>query len=150
MADKVTKSIIVKGEIGEIYNVWADFRNFPQFMKNIESVTPMSDDRTHWTMKGPLDTIFEWDAKTTRMEENSRIAWKSVNGNMKTSGQVTFTELPQNQTQVTVTLHYVPPAGVVGEVAAALFGQPEQRLTEDLKNFKSFVEKMEDRLTTST
>lgn len=149
MADKVTKSIIVKGEVGEIYDVWADFRNFPRFMKNIESVTPSGEDRTQWVMKGPLDTTFEWEAKTTRMEENSRIAWKSVEGNMKTSGQVTFKELPQNQTQVTVTLQYVPPGGVVGEAAAALFGQPEQQLTEDLKNFKSYVEKMEDRLTTS-
>lgn len=149
MADKVTKSIIVKGGIDEIYDVWADFRNFPQFMNNIESVTPSGEGRTQWVMKGPLDTTFEWEAKTTRMEENSRIAWKSVEGNMKTSGQVTFKELPQNQTQVTVTLHYVPPGGVVGEAAAALFGRPEQQLTEDLKNFKSFVEKMEDRLTTS-
>jgi uncharacterized membrane protein len=62
---------------------------------------------------------------------------------------VTFKELPQDQTQVTVTLQYVPPGGVVGEAAAALFGQPEKQLTEDLKNFKSYVEKMEDRLTTS-
>ncbi|MGD2050253.1 MAG: SRPBCC family protein [Chloroflexota bacterium] len=149
MADKVTKSIIVKGGIDEIYDVWADFRNFPQFMNNIESVTPSGEDRTQWVMKGPLDTTFEWEAKTTRMEENSRIAWKSVEGNMKTSGQVTFKELPQDQTQVTVTLQYVPPGGVVGEAAAALFGQPEKQLTEDLKNFKSYVEKMEDRLTTS-
>lgn len=91
-------------------------------------------------MKGPMGSKFEWVAKTTRMEENSRIAWKSVDNNMKTSGQVTFKELPDDQTQLTVTLQYVPPAGVVGKVAADLFGQPEKRLTEDLRNFKAYIE----------
>ncbi|HRX04119.1 MAG TPA: hypothetical protein P5148_13310 [Anaerolineae bacterium] len=73
----------------------------------------------------------------------SRIAWKSVNGgdsNMKTSGQVTFKELPHEEVQVTVTLQYVPPAGAVGEAAVSLFGRPEHRLSEDLNRFKSFVE----------
>ncbi|MEZ4769274.1 MAG: SRPBCC family protein [Caldilineales bacterium] len=143
MSDQVTKSIIVKGSLDEIYGIWADFSNFPRFMTNIDSVTPRGEDRSHWVMKGPLGARFEWDAKTTLMEKNSRIAWKSVNGNgsnMKTSGQVTFKELPHEEIQITVTLQYVPPAGAVGEAAVNLFGKPEQRLSEDLKNFKSFVE----------
>ena len=31
----------------------------------------------HWVMKGPLGTDIEWDAETTRMDENERIAWNS-------------------------------------------------------------------------
>jgi uncharacterized membrane protein len=148
MVDEITKSIIVKGEIGQIYAVWKDFANFPRFMKNIESVTPRGDGFSHWVMRGPLDIRFEWDAKTTLLEENSRIAWKSIDGDMKTSGQVTFKALPHNETQITVTMHYVPPAGAVGEVAAALFSQPEQRVAEDLQNFKAYVEVMDERLPT--
>lgn len=117
MSDQVTKSIIVKGDLNEIYGVWADFSNFPRFMANIDSITPQGENRSHWVMKGPLGTKFEWDARTTLMEKNSRIAWKSVDGgdsNMKTSGQVTFKQLPHQEIQVTVTLQYVPPAGAVG------------------------------------
>lgn len=146
--DQITESIIVKGDVGHIYSIWKDFTNFPYFMKNIESVIPRDDVYSHWVMKGPLDIRFEWDAKITRMEDNSRIAWKSIDGDVKTSGQVTFKALPHNETQVTVTMHYVPPAGALGE-AAALFSQPEQRVAEDLKNFKSYVEGMEDRLARS-
>lgn len=148
--DEITKSIIVKGELSHVYGVWKNFANFPRFMKNIESVTSGGDDFSHWVMRGPLDIKFEWDAKTTRMEENSRIAWKSIDGDLKTSGQVTFKELPHNETQVTVTIHYVPPAGSLGEAVAALFSQPEQRVTEDLQNFKAYVEGMGERLPTST
>jgi uncharacterized membrane protein len=140
MTDHVTESIIVKGSVNEIYNLWADFVNFPRFMQHIESVTPIGPDRTHWKMKGPLNTTFEWDAVTTRMEANSRIAWQSEDGNLKTSGQVTFKQLSNNQTEVTVTMHYVPPAGIAGEVAAALFAKPEKRLIEDLRNFKALAE----------
>jgi len=148
--DEITKSIIVKGEISQIYSVWKDFANFPRFMKNIESVTPTGEGLSHWVMRGPLDVRFEWDARVTRMEENSRIAWASSDGDMKTSGQVTFKQLSNNETEITVTMHYVPPAGALGEAAAALFSQPEQRVEEDLRNFKAYVEGMYNRLPTSS
>ena len=36
------------------------------------------DDRTsHWVMKGPLGADIEWDAETTRLDENERVAWNS-------------------------------------------------------------------------
>jgi uncharacterized membrane protein len=59
---------------------------------------------------------------------------------VRTSGQVTFTELPNAQTEITVTLQYVAPGGVAGEKLAALLTNPENMLEEDLRNFKAFVE----------
>ncbi len=146
MSNEVTNSIIVKGEVGEIYDLWADFRNFPNFMENIKSVSPAGQNRSHWVMKGPLNTNFEWEAETTRMEQDSRIAWRSIDGDLKTSGQVTFKDLPDDEVQVIVTLKYVPMAGIVGEVAAELFGQPEKRLERDLRHFKAYAEKMVERI----
>jgi uncharacterized membrane protein len=143
MSNPVTKSIIVGGSPSDIYAIWSNFAMFPQFMKYIEEVTITGANRSHWVMKGPMGYIAEWEAETTRMETDKRIAWRSIDTdetNVKTSGQVTFNELPDNQTEVTVTMHYVPPAGVAGEVAAALFANPEERLEHDLENFKRFVE----------
>jgi uncharacterized membrane protein len=37
-------------------------------------------------------------------------------------------------------LQYVPPAGKLGEFVAHLFSDPGQRLDEDLRNFKAYVE----------
>jgi uncharacterized membrane protein len=92
-------------------------------------------------MEGPLGTSFKWDAETTLAEAPTRIAWNSRDGgDIKTSGQAVFAELPNDQTQVTVTLQYVPPAGKVGELAARLFERPEQRLEEDLARFKTYAE----------
>lgn len=148
MTDKVTDSIVVKGTVHNVYNVWADFGNFPHFMENIESVTIKNNDESHWVMKGPANTSFEWDAQTTRREENSRIAWKTVDGDMHVNGQVTFKELPQEEVLVTATVQYVPPGGALGSAAAKLIGRPEQRLHEDLRSFKTYFEK--SRHTTSS
>lgn len=141
MADQVTKSIIVQGNITNIYNLWANFENFPHFMKNIVSVTKTGPDTSHWVMKGPLGKNIEWDAKTTRMEENKRIAWNSMEreGDITTSGQVTFNALPQGQVEVMATIHYVP-SSKLAEIGAALFADPEKQLAEDLQNFKRYAE----------
>jgi len=135
-----TKNIIVQADINKVYDTWANFENFPHFMQHIESVTKTGARTSHWVMRGPLDTRLEWDAETTRLEENKRIAWNSIGGDIKTSGQVTFNALPDGQVEVTVMLKYVPPAGLAGEVAAALFGDPEGRLLTDLRNFKRYIE----------
>ncbi len=141
MANSVTQTIIVKGGPAKIYNIWADFETFPSFMSNVQSVTVNKDGVSHWVMKGPLGVDLEWDAEVTRKDENKRIAWRSrSDSTMQTSGQVTFTTLPNDETQITATIHYVPPSGLAGEVAAGLFGDPEGRLMRDLRNFKTFVE----------
>lgn len=144
MANQVTKSIIVRGNISDIYDRWANFETFPHFMKHIKSVKKTGGRTSHWVMEGPLGITLEWDAETTRLEENKRIAWSSKDqtqeGNIKTSGQVTFNALSPEETEITVTLQYVPPAGLPGEVVAELFGDPEGKLVNDLRDFKAQVE----------
>jgi uncharacterized membrane protein len=147
MADPITKSIIVKGELSDVYRIWANFENFPRFMETIKSVKLLGDRLSHWVMQGPLGAPLEWDAETTRLDENERIAWNSKdNSALKTSGQVTFKSLKPNETEITVTMMYDPPAGLVGEVVAQLFGNPEGRLEADLRRFKEYVEESPTRI----
>jgi uncharacterized membrane protein len=152
MANRVTRSIIVDGDTPYIYDLWAAFETFPNFMKYIKDVRVVRDNLTHWVMEGPLGTTIEWEAEITRREKNKRLGWNSKGnetGDIKTSGEVTFTGLPKEQTEVTVTLQYDPPAGIAGEVAARLFANPEERLEEDLRNFKRFAERRLEGLPTS-
>lgn len=148
MPSQVTKSIIVNRDVEDIYKLWADFENFPEFMKHIKSITKTGDRTSHWVMNGPLGILIAWDVETTSLEENKRIAWssKDSDGDIKTSGQVTFNPLPQGQTEVTVLLQYVPPAGAAGSMASGLISNPGSRLEEDLRNFKSYAEGMLERV----
>jgi uncharacterized membrane protein len=146
MPEQVTRTINVKAPLNDVYDIWANFENFPHFMKYIKSVRKTGDGLSHWVMEGPLGKEIEWDAETTRTDQNKRIAWNSrAGGDITTSGQVTFKELPQGQIEIAVTLQYVPPAGALGGVVAKIFKDPEDQLDEDLKNFKAYVEGMQAR-----
>jgi uncharacterized membrane protein len=137
---KAEKTIIVHAPVSEVYQFWTQFDRFPEFMSNIKEVTKTGERMSHWVAKGPLGTSVEWDAETTMLEPNKRIAWNSRdNGDITTSGQVTFNELGTNQTEIHVVLKYDPPAGVVGDIVAKLFSDPQAQLDEDLERFTTMV-----------
>jgi uncharacterized membrane protein len=149
MTDQITESIVVRANVSDVYAIWMNFENFPRFMQHIKEVTKTGERMSHWVMEGPLGTRIEWEAETTRLEENQRIAWNSKdNSAIKTSGQVIFRPLSENETEVTVTLHYVPPVGLAGEVMTELFGNPEGRLHDDLQRFKAHIENTSTRIHT--
>ena len=141
MAEQATRSIIVQGSVGEVFSAWASFENFPHFMRHIKSVARTGERTTHWVAHGPLGKNVEWDAETTRFDQDKRIAWRSLEGSdIKTSGQVTFNDLENGQVDVTVTLQWVIPASLGGETLAELVANPGKRLEEDLRDFKAYVE----------
>lgn len=140
MKQQVTKSIIVHGELPVLYETWRDFTTHSQFMEYVTSVTPNGPDTYRWVMKGPSNTKLEWTTKTTTLEPNTRIAWKTIEGDFKTSGQVTFTDLPKGQAEVTVTTQIIPPDNLTAKEMSLLFENEETQWEKDLRSFRSFVE----------
>jgi uncharacterized membrane protein len=136
----VVKTITVNAPISQVFSYWKNFENFPRFMENIESIQTIGPDETKWKAKGPLGTAVEWDAKTTYIEENKKIAWQSTGGQIETHGAVTFKESGASETEVTVGLEYNPLGGALGEAVAKLFSDPEAKLEEDLNRFKRVAE----------
>lgn len=149
MTEQVTRTIIVKSSAENAFEAWANFENFPRFMEHIKSVRMIGPKTSHWEVEGPLGKTVEWDAETTLVDTNKRIGWSTKDNqdsDVTTSGQVTFNELPQGETEVTVTLQYKPQAGAAGNLVAKLLANPEKQLEEDLQNFKKYIEGMQDRL----
>lgn len=142
MSNQIQRSVIVRGDISTVFDVWANFETFPHFMTYINEVEKIGPRTSNWKVDGPMGVKLVWTAETTRHEPNQRIAWntKDNDGNMTTSGEVVFSELPDQQTHVNVTMQYVAPGGKLGEAVAQLFANPEKRLEEDLRNFKAYVE----------
>jgi uncharacterized membrane protein len=76
----------------------------------------------------------------TQDEPNQSIAWNSIEGEMSTTGNVTFTEQDDN-TLVHVIMQWSDvPGGAVGEVASNILQDPTAMLEEDLQRFKDIVE----------
>lgn len=146
MAVQMTESVIIKGSAGELFQMWADLGMLPSIIDDIKEVHVIDEQRSKWTVKGPLGKDFSWVAEITRFEEDHRIAWRTLEGDIKTSGQVTFKDLPQdNNTEMTVMMQYVPPGGKVGEVASKVLEGPRGKLSEGLHDFKKYAEGNYDR-----
>src|SRR4028118_414841 len=100
LAQRVESSVVVNTSIDQVYGYWQNLENLPNFMTNVEDVRSTGPGMTHWVIKGPLGTKMEFDAQTTREEENRALGWNSVDGNVDTSGQVRFQELGPARTRV--------------------------------------------------
>ncbi len=141
MAQRVESSVVVEAPVSRVYDYWRNLENLPNFMTNIEEVRSTGPRTTHWRIKGPLGTKMEFDAQTTQEEENSALAWNSVDGNVETSGQVRFQELGPERTRVEVTLNYAdPPGGKIGEFGSKIVANPQVMVDQDLYNFKEIIE----------
>jgi uncharacterized membrane protein len=127
----------VPAPINEVYNRWNNFQRFPEFMKNVEEVRPLGDNRYHWVAR-----IFgvkqKWDAEATENEPPRRISWRSITGPYN-SGTVNFTSLGDNRTQVRLHMEYAPPGGKVGQVADQLTQTTKREVHEDLENFRKAI-----------
>lgn len=142
MTQQITKSIIVKANITHVYGLWSNVENFPRFMEHIKSVEKTGPTTSRWIMAGPAGMQIDWQAELTRQELNKRIAWNSKDhdGFITTSGQVTFNNLSNDETEVTVVMGYTVPGGKIGQTIADWFANPEERLTADLRRFKRLAE----------
>jgi uncharacterized membrane protein len=147
MAESVHESIEVQAPPQDVFLYWSNFRNFPEIMRNVEEVRMTGQNTSHWRVKGPLGKTVEFAARTTEAGLERGIAWESIEGEVDTSGRVSFEEVAPGRTRVEVTMNYAgPPGGRIGEVVANAVSNSERELREDLENFAEKVERGELKL----
>ena len=139
---RVEKSIRVGAPVDQVYRFWRNFENLPQFMKHVKEVRLLDPDgqASHWVIEGPLGAQAEFNARITQDQPNRSIGWNSIDGNMGSTGNVTFTDMQDNTLVHVVMQWYDPPGGAVGEAASKLLQDPDEMLNEDLHRFKEAVE----------
>lgn len=127
----------------ELYAFWRNLENLPQFVEHLESVTVMSDGRSHWVTKAPLGTPLSWDAEITEDIEDRVIAWRSLpDSAIENSGQVQFSDAADGRgTVVRARILYSAPGGKTAQGIARFFGESaSQQLRDDLRRFKQVME----------
>jgi uncharacterized membrane protein len=134
---KVERAVLMDESAEKIYGFWRDFRNLPLIMPNLESVTVQQGTWSHWVVKGPMGTRFEWDAEIINDKPHELIAWRTAGARVEHAGSVHFEARPDGGTMVRVSLQYHPPGGELMHLVAALFGEdPGVRIEEDLTRLK--------------
>ncbi|MFF4324570.1 SRPBCC family protein [Streptomyces sp. NPDC001568] len=134
---KVEESVEVDVPVRMAYNQWTQFESFPHFMEGVERIDQLTPTLTHWVTKfGGVDR--EFDAQITEQIPDERVAWTTVDGEVKQAGVVTFHHLADNKSKVMLQLDY-DPEGFAENVGDKL-GFVKRQITGDLKRFKEYIE----------
>jgi len=106
-------------------------------MEGIQSVHQLDDGHVKWVAEVRGETR-EWTTEITEQRPDEKIAWKTIDGEVKNDGIVTFEQLGDAQTRINVEMD------VEGEsaenVAGDLLGVVKAQVRGDLERFKQLIE----------
>ncbi|MEU9079314.1 SRPBCC family protein [Kitasatospora sp. NPDC004745] len=133
----VKESVDVGVPLHAAYNQWTQFEEFPRFMEGVESVTQLDERHNHWrTSIGGVTR--EFDTEIVDQLPDERIAWRTMDGDVRQKGVVTFQRLDDSHTRVNMAIDFQP-TGMV-ERAGDAMGMVDRRVKGDLVRFKDFME----------
>jgi uncharacterized membrane protein len=135
---KVDDSIDVGVPVQQAYNQWTQFEEFPKFMEGIQSVQQLDDGHVKWVAEVRGETR-EWTTEITEQLPDEKIAWKTIDGEVKNDGVVTFEQVGDAQTRINVQMD-VEGESSAENVAGDLLGVVRSQVRGDLERFKQLIE----------
>jgi uncharacterized membrane protein len=139
----VVRAMTIGRPRDQLYQYWRALDNLPRFMTHLESVRVLDHQRSRWTVRGPAERRFTWEAEIIEDVPDQLIAWRSLPGSeVGSQGAVRFEDAPGDRgTEVHVDFRYDPPIGALGAAIATLFRrEAHQVVADDLHHFKQVME----------
>ena len=132
---KIQDSIEVHVPVQQAYNQWTQFEDFPKFMEGIQSVQQLDDTHVHWVAEIRGETR-EWTTEITEQRPDEKVAWKTIDGEVKNDGVVSFEQIARDQTRVNVQMD-VEGESTAENVAGDLLGVVKSQVRGDLERSSS-------------
>jgi uncharacterized membrane protein len=139
---KVEESIEVQVPVQQAYNQWTQFEEFPKFMEGIQSVQQLDDTHVRWVAEIRGESR-EWTTEITDQQPDEKIAWKTIDGELKNDGVVTFEQVGDGQTRVNVQMD-VEGDSTAENVAGDLLGIVKAQVHGDLERLKVLIENRDE------
>jgi uncharacterized membrane protein len=139
---KIQDSIEVQAPVQQAYNQWTQFEEFPKFMEGIQSVQQLDDTHVHWVAEIRGETR-EWTTEITEQHPDDRVAWKTIDGEVKNDGVVSFEQLAGEQTRINVQMD-VEGDSTAENVAGDLLNIVKNQVHGDLERFKQLIENRDE------
>ena len=139
---KIQDSIEVQVPVQQAYNQWTQFEEFPKFMDGIQSVQQLDDTHVQWVAEIRGETR-QWTTEITDQRPDEKVAWKTIDGEVKNDGVVTFEQVGGNQTRVNVEMD-VESDSTTENVAGDLLGIVKDQVHGDLERFKQLIENRDE------
>lgn len=132
----IVESIDVGVPVQVAYDQWTLFGEFPQFMKKLEKVEQVSDEKLSWKAQ-----VFwshrTWESTIIEQVPGERIVWRSKGAKGFVDGAVTFHELTPDLTRILVVLEYHPQGFF--EKTGNIWRAQGRRMRLELKHFQRHV-----------
>jgi uncharacterized membrane protein len=135
---KIADSIEVQVPVEQAYNQWTQFEEFPKFMEGIQSVQQLDDTHVRWVAEIRGENR-QWTTEITEQRPDEKIAWKTIEGEVKNDGVVTFEQVGDGQTRINVQMD-VESESSTETVAGNLLGIVKNQVHGDLERFKTLIE----------
>jgi uncharacterized membrane protein len=135
---KIEDSIDVQVPVAQAYDQWTQFEEFPKFMEGIQSVQQLDDTHVHWVAEIRGESR-QWTTEIAEQRPDERIAWKTIDGEVKNDGVVTFEQVGDRLTRVNLEMDVEgesTPENVAGDLLRIVKGQ----VHGDLERFKQLIE----------
>jgi uncharacterized membrane protein len=139
---KIHDSIEVQVPVQQAYNQWTQFEDFPKFMESIQSVQQLDDTHIHWVAEIAGEAR-EWTTEITEQQPDEKVAWKTIEGEVKNDGVVSFEQIARDRTRVNVQMD-VEGESTAENVAGDLLGVVESQVHGDLERFKRLIESRDE------
>ena len=136
--ERIEKTIEVDRPVRVVYNQWTQFEEFPNFMEGIQSVQQLDETHVHWVAEVRGESR-EWTTEITEQQPDEKIAWKTINGDVRNDGVVSFEQISEDQTRVSVQMN-VEGDSTAESVAGDLLGVVKNQVHRDLERFKQLIE----------
>jgi uncharacterized membrane protein len=139
---KIEDTIEVQVPVQQAYNQWTQFEDFPKFMEGIQSVQQLDDTHVQWVAEIRGESR-QWTTEITEQRPDEKVAWKTIEGEVKNDGVVTFEPMGDAQTRVNVQMD-VESDSTAENVAGDLLGVVKSQVRGDLERFKQLIENRDE------
>ncbi|MGH3757907.1 SRPBCC family protein [Actinophytocola sp.] len=132
----IVEQIDVGVPVDLAYDQWTRFTDFPGFMKKVEHVEQVADEKLRWQAQ-ILWSHRTWESTIIDQVPGERIVWRSEAEKGHADGTVTFHELAPDLTRIMLVIEYHPKGFF--EQTGNLWRAQGRRVRLELKHFQRHV-----------
>jgi len=136
------KKLTINAPAKKVFDFWADFRNFQEFIPVIDSIEILDDKQSRWVIHAPLGHKVTFESLITTFEPGSHLIWESSHADGHATGDLKLTERGKT-TRVDLDYEYCLRIDWMQNIARLVshFGFPSLTFDHGLARIKEKIEK---------